>query len=255
MNFGLFAWLSEAEAARTSKLIKDSYDVRAKSGRFDDAPYGYDLNNGQLLISNDGSAEIVKRIYKEYITGKSFDAIGLSLYNEHVPTPAQRKGKRNAGVFWHGSTILQILEREIYTGCLIAKKTTTISPATIKRIVNKPEDWIIRENTHEPIIIKEDFNLVQQLIHSRKQIRSQQNTHLFKGLLFCGACGAGMHFKRDRYVCERQNKFGKKACPENFRPKELLLSQVLLDDLNQLYFSNISKAATEKLLVARTKKN
>lgn len=186
INFGLFAWLSEAEAARTSKRIKDSYDVRAKSGRFDDAPYGYDLNNGKLLISNDGSAEIVKRIYEEYIAGKSFDAIGRSLYNENVPTPALRKGHKNAGVFWHGSTIRQILEREIYTGCLIAKKTTMISPATIKRIVNKPEDWIIRENTHEPIITKEDFNLVQQLIQSRKQIRSQQNPHLFTGLLFCG---------------------------------------------------------------------
>lgn len=39
-----------------------------------------------------------------------------------------------------------------------------------------------------------------------------------------------MHFKRDRYVCGKQNKFSKKACPDNFRPKELLLSQVLLDE-------------------------
>jgi len=121
------------------------------------------------------------------------------------------QGTQNANVFWQGSTIRQILEREAYTGCLVAKKTTTISPTITKRIINKESDWIVIENTHEPIISKEDFALVQQLIKSRKRIRSQQSTHLFTGLLVCGSCGAGMHFKRDRYVCGNQNKHGKKS--------------------------------------------
>ncbi|MCY7716970.1 recombinase family protein [Bacillus altitudinis] len=253
-NFGLFVWMAEAEAARTSKRIKVSYEVRAKSGRFDDAPYGYDLEDGKLYISRSGSAEVVQRIYKEYIAGKSFDAIGRSLFNEGVPTPAQEKGHKNSNVFWHGSTIRQILEREVYIGCLVAKKTSTISPTTTKRIVNKESDWIVIENTHEPIISKEDFALVQQLIKSRKRIRSQQSTHLFTGLLVCGNCGAGMHFKRDRYVCGNQNKHGKKACPDNFRPIEKELVQVLLNDLNTIYFSNVSVASTEKLLDNNLKK-
>lgn len=248
MNFGLFAWLSETEATRTSKRVKASYEVRAKSGRFDEAPYGYTLENGKLYISTSGSAEVVQRIFKEYIDGKSFDAIGRSLFNEGVPTPAQEKGHKNANVFWHGSTIRHILEREIYTGRLVAKKTSTISPTTTKRIINKAEDWIVLENTHEPIISKEDFKLVQQLIQSRKRIRSQQQTHLFTGLLVCGNCGAGMHFKRDRYVCGHQNKYGKKACPDNFRPIERELIKSLLNDLNTLYFSNVSIASIEKLL-------
>lgn len=122
MNLGLYAWLSETEAVRTSKRIKASYDVRAGLGLFDEAPYGYDLEKGKLFIAKDGSAEIVKRIYSEFISGKSFDAIGRILFNEDVPTPATRKGKRNASKFWHGSTVRQILEREAYTGCLVAKK-------------------------------------------------------------------------------------------------------------------------------------
>ena len=176
------------------------------------------------------------------------------MFNEGVPTPAQEKGHKNANVFWHGSTIRQILEREVYTGCLVAKKTSTISPTTTKRIINKESDWIVIENTHEPIISKEDFALVQQLIKSRKRIRSQQSTHLFTGLLVCGSCGAGMHFKRDRYVCGNQNKHGKKACPDNFRPIEKELIQVLLNDLNTIYFSNVSVASTEKLLDNNLKK-
>ncbi|MGE7121581.1 recombinase family protein [Peribacillus sp. NPDC046944] len=49
-----------------------------------------------------------------------------------------------------------------------------------KRIINKKEDWIVRENTHEAIISNEDFELVQQLIKSRKRIRSKQWKHALK---------------------------------------------------------------------------
>lgn len=190
----------------------------------------------------------MKQIFAAYIAGKSFDGIARSLYKEDVPTPAKRKGHQNAGEVWHGSTVRQILEREIYTGKLVAKKTSTISPTTTKRIINDEEDWVVRENTHEAIISKEDFELVQQLIKARKRIRSQQTTHIFTGLLICANCGAGMHFKRDRYVCGYQNKYGKKACSENFRPIEKKLIQAILDDLNSLYFSKVSLSSFEKLL-------
>lgn len=57
-----------------------------------------------------------------------------------------------------------------------------------------------------------------------------------------------MYFKRDRYVCGLQNKHGKKACSDNFRPKENELIQALLNDLNQLYFSKVSASSTGNLL-------
>ncbi|KWU61140.1 recombinase family protein [Priestia megaterium] len=123
-----------------------------------------------MSIGTDSSADIVKRIYENYMEEKSFDAIRRSLFNEDIPTRAHRKGHQNAGIFWHSSTIRQILEREIYTGCLISKKTSTISPTTTKRINNKPKDWVVHEGTHEAIISKENFSLVQQLIQARKRI-------------------------------------------------------------------------------------
>lgn len=54
-----------ADAARTSKPIKVSYKVCAKSGRFDNAPYGYDLEDGKLYIPKNGSAKVVQQIYRE----------------------------------------------------------------------------------------------------------------------------------------------------------------------------------------------
>lgn len=168
-----FELIKKAETSCISNRVKDSYVVRALKGCCDKAPYGYTLKDGKLLLPNDGPSEIVKRIYKEYIGGKSFNAIARSLSNEGVPTPAQIKGYKNAGMYWQGSTIRQILERDIYVGRLVARKTT-ISPATNKRIINKPENWIINENTHEAIISKEEFDVVQQLIKTRKRIRSKK---------------------------------------------------------------------------------
>lgn len=131
---------------------------------------------------------------------------------------------------------------------MVAGKTTTVSPRNDKRRINPEEEWIIVENTHEPLISYEQFELVQQLIASRKRIRSQQGKHLFTGVLTCGTCGAGMQFKRDRYVCGHQNKHGKIACSENFRPKERELIQYILQDINTLYFADLKKQHVEKLL-------
>lgn len=247
-NFGLFAWLSENEAYRTSKRVKTSAQVRAKAGKFDEAPYGYDLKGGKLYVATDGSAEIVQRIFQEYIEGRSFDGIARSLSSEKVPTPAARKDHKNAGRYWHGSTVRQILERHNYMGRLVAGKTTTLSPRNNKRRINVEDEWIIVENTHDPIISRDEFELVQQLIASRKRIRSQQGKHLFTGFLICGTCGAGMQFKRDRYVCGHQNKHGKIACSDNYRPIEKELIKCLLKDINTLYFSTIQKNDVEKLL-------
>lgn len=247
-KFGLYAWLAEDEAERCSVRVKSSYQARAKAGKFDAAPYGYDLLHGKLHIAKDGSAEVVKRIFTLYIQGRSFDAISRTLIAENIVTPAARKNKRNANQYWHGSTVRQILEREIYTGTFIGGKSATVSVTSKKRLIINPEDWIIIEDTHEAIISKDDFNLVQQLIKSRKRIRSQQSTHLFTGLLICGNCGAGMHFKRDRYVCGKQNKFGKAACSDNFRPLESTLIKSLLDDINNIYFSCISEKTIDALL-------
>lgn len=103
-KFGLYAWMAEDEAERCSTRIKSSYQARAKSGKLDAAPYGYDLKDGKLYISEDGSAEVVKRIYNLYIQGRSFDAISRTLIAENIETPAMRKGKSNANKYWHGST-------------------------------------------------------------------------------------------------------------------------------------------------------
>lgn len=64
-----------------------------------------------------------------------------------------------------------------------------------------------------------------------------------------------MHFKRDCYVCGYQNKYGKKACPDNFRPVESDLKKLVLDDLNALCFKSLNHSSIEKLIDTELQKD
>lgn len=166
-NFGLFAWLYERESENTSSRLKAAFKSRANKGLFKGTipPYGYKCENGCLIIRDDNTPNIVRRIFNEYLSG---------------------------------SSVRIILENPNYTGDLVQNKSNSVSAISKKRIKNNPNDYIIVENTHQPIISKEVFNAVQSLINNRRKIRPQQNSHLFSNLLFCADCGHGFHFKKNR---------------------------------------------------------
>lgn len=63
-----------------------------------------------------------------------------------------------------------------------------------------------------------------------------------------------MHFKRDRYVCGKQNKHEKKACSDNSRPKEKDLIASLLKDVNSLYFSDLKSVNIDQIVESKLRK-
>lgn len=236
--YGLFAWIYEQESQRTSERVKAALRVSAKSGKFKGSvpPYGYYVDDGQLKIRNDFTPDVVRKIYQSYLSGKGFDSIARELIEEGIPTPSMIAGKRNAGHLWHGSSVRKILENPHYTGSLVQQRETTISVTTEKRKKNDPTDYVIVENTHEPIISKEDFELVQQMISERKRKRPYAKKQLFTNIAYCADCGRRMHFKKNRkgYVCGGYNKYGKTICTDHLI-KEKDLIEFISNDLQQKF--------------------
>lgn len=244
--FGLFAWIYEQEAQRTSERIKMALETKAKKGQFKGSipPYGYVAREGKLYISDDGSSEVVKRIFQRYLEGKGFDAIARELFEQGVPTSSMLANKKKQTIYWHGSSVRKILENPHYTGDLVQGRQSTIS-VTNKSRKDKPEtEFIVVKNTHEPIISRDVFESVQQLIaFNRKDSpdnpdvssRPHQNVHLFTGVIFCPDCGHGFHYKQngDCYICGRSDKFGKKVCPRH-RVREKALISIIQADLQKL---------------------
>ncbi|HFL3666660.1 TPA: recombinase family protein [Clostridioides difficile] len=239
-NFGLHAWLFEQEAQNTSKRVKLSLNTKAIRGEFKSGtpPYGYHLKDSKLIVNDDETPFIVKRIFSEYLSGICYDAIARKLYKEKVRTPSQCFGKSNAFPIWHGATVRGILSNAHYMGNLVQSKTETKSATSMVRVINSPEKYIIVEDTHEAIIDKKTFELVNSLLNSRKRIKPKAQKHLFSNLLFCADCGKGMHFKRNRkgYVCGSFDKWGKVAC-ESHIVRELNLIEIISNE-----FKNISSA-------------
>ena len=261
-NFGLYAWLYQKEAQNTSDRIKKALRTNAKDGEFigSTAPYGYYVKNKALYIKNDNSPEVVRRIYREYLDGRGFDAIAKTLYSEGVPTPSQLSGKIQTSYKWHGSTIKKILMNPHYIGILVQCRDT--KPSVIEERKKVPEkDYVIQENTHEAIVSPEIYWAVQDLIISRSRTRPQQEKHLFTNTIFCADCGRGMHYKKNRngYVCGNFNKHGEIECSPHLIKEHQLVS-VIMNDLSiitsQIKTENKNEIIEEKIhkkIAAETK--
>ncbi|WP_276917324.1 recombinase family protein [Aneurinibacillus aneurinilyticus] len=195
-QFGLFAWIYEQESQRISDRIKSVLGSKARSGEFKGSipPYGYRLENKRLILADDDTPNVIKCIFRMYLEGKGFDAIARSLTREGYPTPAQVAGKKNAGVYWQGTSVKKILSNPHYVGDLVQGRQTTRSVTSKVRIEIPKDKHVVCKNAHPPIISREDFEAVQQYMEGRKkqQAKPKAKKHLFTNYLYCADCGKAL---------------------------------------------------------------
>ena len=85
----------------------------------------------------------------------------------------------------------------VYTGAIASqKKDYRFKIGTIGE--KKPQDWIVVEERHEPLIDSKSFAIVQDKLKSRQRPRQDGETSLFAGLIKCGECGKSLTI---RYTC------------------------------------------------------
>lgn len=130
--------------------------------------------------------------------------------------------------------VKSILKDEIYIGNSVHNKQTNFSFKD-KRKVRKPQDeWRKVENTHEPIISKEDFESVQEMMASRRRQQKDGTTQIFAGLVKCADCGWSMRFGTNRqnktpyshYTCSQYGQ-GLKQCSSHYIRYDVLYASVL----------------------------
>lgn len=166
-----------------SENIKSVLTHRRKQGFFIGAfaPYGYkkdDLNHGKLIIDKE-AAEIVREIFNMFASGISKINIAKILNGRNVPNPSEykrlkgfkfNKANEDQSKLWKYFTVNSILHNEVYIGNLIQGKYGSISYKTKKSKPKPKEEWIRVEKTHEPIIEKEMWENVQNIMKNRTKI-------------------------------------------------------------------------------------
>ncbi|MCR5001976.1 MAG: recombinase family protein [Lachnospiraceae bacterium] len=143
---------------------------------------GYDKGPDGKLVINEEQAKVVRRIFSEYISGKSSTAIAKGLQTDGIPT-ASGEGR------WDCSAVMRILQNEKYKGDALIQKTYTESFLTHKAVKNNGElpSYYI-EDDHEAIVSKEVFELAQVVRESKKKTNTYRK-NIFSQKLVCAECG------------------------------------------------------------------
>lgn len=236
-----------------SLKVRSSFAVKKEAGEYiaPFAPYGYkkDPENVNHLIIDEPAAEIVRRIFARRIEGLSSNAIAEELNRAGVLTPAEykrscgdnyKKGRKPGKSTWCASQVIRILKNEMMIGNMVQGKSCLVS-YKVKKFIKKPkEEWDIIEGTHDPIISKADFEIVQSLLERDIiQSRAGAGDNIFAGLVFCGDCGSTLvrrKFARKtgpvfHYICSKYNK-GKGCSRHDILEEDL--TGIVLESVNSM---------------------
>ena len=191
------AVINDLYAKDISKKVKASKHKNAVNGLFNGnrTPYGYTRSetDRHKLAIDEKYAKNVRRIFNLYLEGTALNQIAYTFNDEHIPTPSQISATgKNICTIWKPSSIKHILRNEVYIGNMVQEKCKRINYKLNKRIKNDKSKWIRVENTHEPIIDKEKFYAVQDILDSKSETRTKSRNLLLKGLVVCSDCGKKM---------------------------------------------------------------
>ena len=246
---------NEWHAANTSKKVRSVLAQNAKEGKYlaSFASYGYMKSNDEkhTPVIDEPAAKIVRRIFELRATGITPTQIAKKLNSEGIPIPsdyrAQKLGKENPFKttfhYWSHVAVRNILSNPIYIGNLAQQRYTTVSFKNHKSIRRDKDEWVIAENTHEPIISQELWDKCQEVDRcaSHGKIMKKGVVLPLNSMMYCPDCGAKMklngHAKRKDgsvnyfYACGTYSRCGASTCTTHYISRKQI-EKIVLTDIN-----------------------
>lgn len=238
-------------ARDTSKKIRAVFKAKGQSGKPLSYPiYGYKRSetDKNLWVIDEEPAEVVRKIFRLCIKGYGPTQIARILTEEGILTPTayalsqgRDNGHKNAKLHrWGSETISGILEKPEYCGHTVNFRTHVKSYKNKKRVDNPKEDWLIFENTHEAIVTKHEFDLVQELRKNKRRLTKHEEVNPFSGMVYCADCGKKMYLCRATSLTTDQEHMkcatyakDKDGCTAHFI-RTIVLKEIVLSELNKL---------------------
>lgn len=175
------AIINDMYAKDISKKIKSVKHSKQEKGLFIGwkPAYGYKSHSETCnkLVVDEKAASVVRFIFAQALLGTSCRAIADQLNDRNIPSPSAYAGVAvgNPSLtpgLWRPEYIREMLQNEVYIGNMVQGRVAKASYKSKKFIQRRPEDWIIVENTHKPIIDREIFRKVCASIHSGTRNRT-----------------------------------------------------------------------------------
>ncbi len=190
----IMAALAQQESQSISQNVKMGIRYQYQQGvvRINHTWFlGYTRDRDGNLVIVPEEAEVVRRIFQEFLDGSSLGKIARGLERDGIRTGAGREK-------WYESTIRSMLMNEKYMGDALLQKAYTADFLTKKKNKNDgvlPQYYV--ENDHEPIVSKEMFAQVQDELKRRSAAanntggRQRYNSgFMLSGRMICSECGS-----------------------------------------------------------------
>ena len=246
------AIMNDMYARDISRKIKAVKHDKQRKGEFIGGKpmYGYKMHpteNNRIVIDED-TAPVVRRIFAMALAGTSCRQIAVRLNEEGVLSPAAYAGLTLSrhGPYsgqWSSERITAMLKNETYIGNMVQGRTARINYKTKKCLRRQPEQWVVVEHTHEPLIDPETFRKVQLMVNSRRNTRSRTYDFLLKGLIFCHECGYPLAVlnrknaageERLFFVCRTYQRFTKAGVCTCHAIKEQTVTEAVIAKTREL---------------------
>lgn len=261
--------VNEMPVTDASKKVRSVIKRRQEEGKWIcSVPYGYAITNSKKMefeIQPD-EAEVVRLVFKLYISGWGYKKISNHLTDLRIPTPRMKEKMRKeargeecklrARPEWSILTIQDMLQNDFYIGTLRQGKYSrkNINGADVKK---DEKEHIVFENHHESIIEYKDFLTVSEMMKQRttscyRGIKKYENA--YSGLMYCGDCGSPMYpgnAKRlgEVYKCGLYHRRGLKGCTSHYTKVDTL------DSVIKIYLSKIKETSSEMIASIKTTLN
>ena len=194
----IIAAVAEMERENIRVQTMAGREQKAREGKWNGgfAPYGYKLENGELVIAED-EVEIIQIIFDRYIhTNDGINGVANYL-NNHGYTKKLRQNGTIPG--FSASFIKKIIDNPVYMGKIAygRRRTEKKTGTRNETHVVEQSDFPVYEGIHEAIISEEDWDLAQEKRsknnYMREKIHDPEHAHILSGILKCPCCGKGMY--------------------------------------------------------------
>lgn len=223
--FTIISAVCEMERDNIRVQTMEGRKEKARQGKWNGgaAPYGYTINEDDVLEVIEGDREAIKMIFKLYVeSGWGFNKIAKYLNNTGITKNIHTNERELTA--WSDHMVRNIIDNEVYCGKMpYGKRTMKNIQGEEKRVFT--DDYITAEGLHEAIVPEEVWLAAQrrreQTKGKREKIVGLGREHLLTGILKCPECGSPMYATRRGkdeskmlyyYKCSRQMKVTGHEC-------------------------------------------
>lgn len=252
--------LNEMYAKDCSRKIKAVLKAKGSNGKHLSSrpPYGYirDPENKDRWIIDEEAAKVVREAFNLCMQGYGPSQI-TRIFNERgYITPTVKKNIKwdytGGYELWSRATVCNILQTVEYLGHTVNFKFYKKSYKSKKYYANDKDDWVIFENTQEPIIDKATFDTVQKLRECKRRPSDMGGPSALSGMVYCADCGKKLYLARsvclrhtDHFCCSSYRKAKLATCTYH-RITVDALTEMILDDLR--YTVHFAKEHKQRFL-------